>query len=55
MAGDIIRKNQIRNDHEKVLDKITRALEGLRYGEVVIKVQGGKIVFIDRYERERIE
>lgn len=55
MTGDLVRKNQIQNDPDQVLDKITKALEGLKYGEVVIKVQGGKVIFVDRYERERIE
>ncbi|MFX4262177.1 YezD family protein [Pelotomaculum propionicicum] len=55
MAGDIVRNNQTKKDPDQVLDKITKALEGLKYGEVVIKVQGGKVVFVDRYERERIE
>jgi hypothetical protein len=33
---------------------VARALEGLKYGEVVFKVQGGKVVFVGRYERERV-
>lgn len=55
MAGDFVTKNQTQDDSDRVLDKIARALEGLKYGEVVIKVQGGKVIFVDRYERERIE
>lgn len=44
------------NNHivENVLEKVAKALEGLEYGEVVIKVQGGKVIFVDRYERERV-
>ena len=55
MTGDLVRKKQTQNDYDQVLDKIIKALEGLKYGEVVIKVQGGKVIFVDRYERERIE
>ncbi len=44
----------IRQDMNEVLNKVAKALEGLEYGEVVIKVQGGKVVFVDRYERERV-
>ena len=51
MAGRITRENQ---NIENVLQKVAKALEGLEYGEVVIKVQGGKAVFVDRYERERV-
>jgi hypothetical protein len=37
-----------------VLDKVTQALQDLRFGEVIIKVQGGKVIFVDRHERERV-
>lgn len=39
---------------EEVLQRVRRALEGLEYGEVVLKVQGGKVIWVDRYERERL-
>lgn len=39
---------------EEVLQRVRRALEGLEYGEVVLKVQGGKVIWVDRYERERV-
>ena len=54
MTEDMVHKNQTQDGLDKVLDKIARALEGLKYGEIVIKVQGGKVIFVDRYERERI-
>ncbi|MCK9268489.1 MAG: YezD family protein [Alkaliphilus sp.] len=52
MAGRITEDKQ--QNIENVLQKVAKALEGLEYGEVVIKVQGGKVVFVDRYERERV-
>jgi hypothetical protein len=33
---------------------VAEALSGLKYGEVIIKVSGGKVIFVDRYERERL-
>lgn len=51
MVGRINDKQQ---DIENVLQKVAKALEGLEYGEVLTKVQGGKVVFVDRYERERV-
>ncbi|MGI5846344.1 MAG: DUF2292 domain-containing protein [Alphaproteobacteria bacterium] len=33
---------------------MTRALTEMRYGEVVIKVQGGKPVWVDRMDRARV-
>ena len=51
MADRITKEKQNIAD---VLQKVAKALEGLEYGEVVIKVQGGKVVFVDRYERERV-
>lgn len=43
-----------RQDLNEVLQKVAKALDGMEYGEVMIKVQGGKVVFVDRYERERV-
>lgn len=54
MTGDLVRRNQTKSHPELVLDRISKALKGLKCGEVVIKVQGGKVIYVDRYERERI-
>ena len=54
MAGRITNTKENRQNMDEVLYKVAKALEGLEYGEVVIKVQGGKVVFVDRYERERV-
>lgn len=40
------------NDH--VLDAITDALAGLRFGQVTIVVHDGDVVQIDRMERKRL-
>jgi len=39
---------------DDALPKIRRALESIQYGEVIIKVQGGKPIWVDKYERERV-
>lgn len=39
---------------EAALASVRKALEGLRYGEVVVKVEGGKVIWVDRHERERV-
>lgn len=39
---------------EETLQKVIAALKGLEYGEVVIKVQGGKPIWVDRHERSRV-
>jgi hypothetical protein len=39
---------------DNVLQKIQKALSGLRYGEVTIKVQDGKVRLIERKEQEKI-
>lgn len=39
---------------EEALPKVRRALESIEYGEVIIKVQGGKPIWVDKYERERV-
>ena len=37
-----------------VLERVSKALDQIRYGEIVIKVQGGKPIWVDKYERERV-
>lgn len=39
---------------ENTLPKVRRALESIQYGEVIIKVEGGKPIWVDKYERERV-
>lgn len=39
---------------EAALASVRKALSGIRYGEVVIKVEGGKVIWVDRHERERV-
>lgn len=38
----------------EILSKVATALQGLEYGEVVIKVNNGDVTFIDRHERVRV-
>lgn len=37
-----------------VLERVSRALDQIQFGEIVIKIQGGKPVWVDKYERERV-
>ena len=36
------------------LERVARAMEQVQYGEIIIKMQGGKPVWVDKYERERV-
>ena len=47
------RRNEPAADPEAV-DAIRRALSGLRYGQVVVVVQDGVVVQVDRTERRRL-
>lgn len=38
-----------------VLEKVAKALAGLQYGQVIIQVTAGKVVFVDVNERIRID
>ncbi len=38
----------------ETLMKVEEALRTMKYGEVIIKVQNGKPIFVDKYERERV-
>ena len=49
-----IRQEKNESSIEEALRRVRAALEGMRYGEVVVKVQAGKVVWVDRYERERV-
>jgi hypothetical protein len=40
-------------DHEAI-DAICQALRGLRYGQIVVIVQDGVVVQVDRTERRRL-
>jgi hypothetical protein len=40
-------------DHEAI-DAIRQALRGLRYGQIVVIVQDGVVVQVDRTERRRL-
>lgn len=41
-------------NHEETLRLVARALRDVKYGEIVIKMQGGKPVWVDKHERERV-
>ena len=38
----------------EAVKKVEDALKSIKYGEVVVKVQNGKPIFVDKYERERV-
>ena len=38
----------------ETLKKVEEALKSIKYGEIIIKVQNGKPIFVDKYERERV-
>lgn len=45
-------KTNVNEDY--ILRKVSAALSGMQYGEIVIKVEKGTPVYIDRHERVRI-
>ncbi len=38
----------------QTLQKVRKALEQMGYGEVIIKVENGKPIWVDKHERERV-
>lgn len=38
----------------EALNRVEEALKSIEYGEIIIKVQNGKPIFVDKYERERV-
>lgn len=39
---------------QQPIDRIRNALSGIQFGQVLVKVQGGRIVQIDRTEKQRL-
>lgn len=39
---------------EDALQRVRKALTQIRYGEVIIKVEAGKPIWVDKFERERV-
>jgi len=38
----------------RTLRLVERALREVEYGEVIINLQAGKVIFVDKHERERV-
>ena len=54
-TDDRVRKEAIVNiSKSEAIRRVAKALDEIQYGEIVIKVQGGKPVWVDKYERERV-
>lgn len=48
-------KNEItQNTTEKALGAVKKALEEVKHGEIIIKMQDGNPLWVDKYERERV-
>ncbi len=39
---------------DQALQKVRKGLEQIKYGEIVIKVENGKPIWVDKHERERV-
>lgn len=39
---------------EQALQKVRKGLEQIKYGEIIIKVENGKVIYVDKHERERV-
>ncbi len=39
---------------DETMMKVRKGLEQIRYGEIVIKVENGKPIWVDKHERERV-
>lgn len=47
-------ENNINVSKEETLRRVSRALDQIQYGEIIIKIQGGKPIWVDKYERSRV-
>lgn len=39
---------------EEALKRVRKGLEQIKYGEIIVKVENGKVIYVDKYERERV-
>lgn len=55
MTDDAVGPDAAGPTDPKTLELIVRALRGLRFGEVVITIQDGVVVQLERTERTRVK
>lgn len=53
-AGESMKSEITQNTTDKTLEAVKKALDEVKYGEIIIKMQDGKPVWVDKYERERV-
>lgn len=53
-AANKTKPNKQELSHQEALDRVARALAQIQYGEIVIKIQAGKVQYVDKFERERV-
>jgi hypothetical protein len=39
---------------EEAIKRVHKGLEKIKYGEIIVKVENGKPVWVDKHERERV-
>lgn len=61
VGGDSIVNGEKRTQDERItlgtrlaVASVRKALSEIHYGEVIIRVKNGKVIWVDRHERERV-
>ena len=55
--SNIVRRKRMTKSmlsREEVLTEVTKALEAVQYGEIIIKMENGKPIWIDIHEKKRV-
>lgn len=39
---------------DQAVERVRKALQQIQYGEITIKVEAGKPIWVDKHERERV-
>lgn len=52
--GKQIQQSRIDISRKEALRRVERAMDQVVNGEIIIKMQGGKPIWVDKYERERV-
>ncbi len=55
MAVENVSHSQIRRKDMEVLEEVKKAIESIKFGEIVITIHDGRVVQIEKREKKRFD
>jgi len=53
-GGTVANERETQMTKQEVIKRVAHALDTIRYGEIAVKIQGGKPVLVERREQEKV-